>query len=350
MKHFFLFLLLGVSLGASAQLPDTIPLNTDSIERELDAFLKLYGPKKEQSYFLVGAGLSNIQSSLSNLALNAQQQSRGVTLLPTLQYMHKSGLNLSYTGYLLTSRETSGFMQHALTPGFEFSRQKHFDFGLYYTRFLGNNRFDEFSSPYRNDWYAYAEYKRWYLQPSLALGYSTGRFTETSKTDSSIRIPLPFPRPDTLIRFSIYDTLSIGLRDFSVIFTLRHQYQWASHNRKTYYTFTPALLLFFLQNRYEVEYTSVSVLDPRTRIFLQNRPLLRDQLVRQLQQQFPGLNQTRNFLGSTDFNLQSLGLSLDAAVYWGKWYLNPNLYIDYYLLSSTGKWTGFFQLQTGFFF
>lgn len=335
---------------AQQVLPDSLPPHViDSLEKELDAFLGWYGKRAQNSYLQLSAGITNTQASIMNQALNAQQTAPIYTLQPSALYQHKTGLSVGYTGYYLLQPGNQSWVQHAITPGYYLS-QKNWSAGLYYTRFFGNNRFNGIASPYQNDWYAFAGYDKSWIQPALALGYSTGRFTETNKTDSTVRINRPFPRPDTLIRFSIFDTLNIRLRDVSATLSFRHQFVFRGKHSGNYYTLTPSLLLFFSQNNYEVTYSSVSVLEPRTRLFLQDRPVLREQLVRQLQARFPGINSSRNFLGSTQFQWQSVGLGIDAAAYWGKFFVNPNLYLDYYLLSGTDKMRFFVSLQCGLFF
>lgn len=353
LKRLILVLLLFAScpwVRGQQGLPDSLQQHEiDSLERELDAFLGLYGKGSKTSYLQLSTAISNTQASIMNQALNGQQTANAYTLQPSALYQHKSGFNLGYTGYYLMQGGGNAWVQHAITPGYYFS-DKRWSAGLFYTRFIGNNRFEGTTSPYQNDWYAFTSYDKWWLQPALAMGYSTGRFTETSRTDSSIRISRPFPRTDTLIRFSVLDTLNIHLRDFSATLSFRHQFVFRGKNVRNYFTLTPSLLLFFAQNNYEVAYTSVSVLEPRTRLLLQDRPLLREQLLRQLQTRFPGIHSTRNFLGSTRLEWQSAGLGLDAAAYWGKFFVNPNLYLDYYLLSGTDKLRFFISIQTGIIF
>ena len=104
-----------------------------------------------------------------------------------------------------------------------------------------------------------------------------------------------------------------------------------------------------MQNNYDVNYKSVSAFSPRTQIVIQNRPQLAEILRRQLNKQFPGLNQTRGFLNTSNFMLQSVGVNLDITGYVGKFYFNPRVYLDYYLLSSKNKFNAYFSLQTGIF-
>jgi hypothetical protein len=73
-------------------------------------------------------------------------------------------------------------------------------------------------------------------------------------------------------------------------------------------------------------------------------------LLRELRSNYPGLNQTRNFLESTPFSLQSIGLNLDAVFYFKKFYINPQLYFDYYLKGDTDNFSALYTLQAGFMF
>lgn len=350
MKKLFALLaavVLGISF-ARAQQKDSIAINKDSIEKAVDDFLAMLdSANKPTSYWQLSLGASNTQFSINNVALNAQQLTKGVTLIPTIAYFDKSGLSLTYNNFISLNNINSGLVQHAITPAYDFNFNKAFDFGFSYTRFIGNKNFGSASSPYQNDLYSYVQYNKWAVQPFLSMGYSTGNFNEYSKTDTFAIIQRPF-RPDTTIRYSINDTLRVKLRDFSVTLAAQKQFVFESKKAANYITFTPSLLFFFARNSYDVEYTSVSVFSPSTRLLLQNRPQLRDALVRQIRNTFPNLNQTRNFLNTTNFQLQSLGLSLDAAFYFGKFYLNPQVYLDYYLPQSDQQLTAFFTLHAGF--
>lgn len=350
MKKLFALLMAALFCASvtRAQQTDSIPLKKDSIEKAVDEFLALLdSANKPRSYWQLSLGASNTQFSINNVALNAQQVTKGVTLIPTIAYFDKSGLSLTYNNFISLNNINSGLVQHAITPAFDFNFNKAFDFGFSYTRFIGNKNFGSISSPYQNDIYSYLQYNKWGVQPSLSLGYSTGKFSEFSRTDTFAVVQRPF-RPDTTIKYSINDTLRVKLRDFSVTLAAQKQFVFESSKEENYITFTPSFLLFFARNTYDVEYTSTSVFSPSTRLFLQNRPQLRDALVRQIRSSFPGLNQTRNFLNTTSFQLQSLGLSLDAAFYFGKFYLNPQVYLDYYLPESDQKFTAFFTLHAGF--
>jgi hypothetical protein len=344
-----LFAFISVAVAVQAQQKDSIIINKDSIEKAVDAFLALLDSAKQpRSYWQLSVGASNTQFSVNNVALNAQQVSKGVTLIPTVMYFDKSGLSFTYNNFISLNNKNSGIVQHTITPAFDFSRDKKFDFGFSYTRFIGNKNFAQASSPYQNDFYSYLQFNKWEVQPSVALGYSMGKFTETSRTDTFFVRQSPFG-PDT-VRYAVLDTLKVKLRDFSTIVSARHQFTFDTKKAANYITFTPSMLLFFARNNYDVEYTSSSQFSPRTQLFFDNRPLLYREVLNIIQESFPDINQTRNFLNTTNFHLQSIGFNLDAAFYFNKFYLNPQVYFDYYLPEADKKFTALFTLQAGFLF
>jgi hypothetical protein len=343
------FILLAACLctvfSVQAQQKDSIIINKDSIEKAVDEFLAMLDSAKQpKSYWQLSMGASNTQFSVNNVALNAQQLSKGVTLIPTIAYVDKSGLSLTYNNFYSINNINSGLIQHTFTPAYDFSKDKNFDFGFSYTRFIGNKNFEQASSPYQNDFYSYLQFNKWKVQPSIAFGYSTGKFTETSRTDTF------FVRQTTgdTVKYALLDTLKVKLRDFSTILSARHQFTFDTKSASNYITFTPSFLLFFARNKYDVAYSSSSQFSPRTTLFLQNRPLLYREVINTIRRSFPDINETRNFLNSTNFQLQSLGLSLDASFYFNKFYINPQVYFDYYLPESDQKLTAIFGVHAGF--
>ena len=327
-------------------LSDSIYINTDSIEKELDLFLELYEKKKTKSYFSLSLSLNNTQLSVNNFALNAQQNSPGITLSPSVEYYHKSGLNITYNNFFLINEATSGVIQHSINPGYVFSKNKRFDFGLFYTYFINNAAFSKFATPYQHDALAYLQWNSPWIQPSVSIGYSTGIYEENNETNEKLVISRPF-RGDTTIQFKVYDSLKMNIQDISSTFTLRKRFIFEGKKNNRYIVFTPSVLAMFIQNNYDVTYNSVSQFSPRTQMILRNRPQLAQNLRKQLYAQFPNINQTRSFLNSMDFVLQSIGINLTATAYYGSFFVSPRCYLDCYLLSSENKFNMFFSLQTG---
>lgn len=353
MKCFFIICLFSTLLvwGSNAQTTnDSIPLNIDSIERELDLLLEEYASLLKKSSLQLTTGMHNSALSINNKALNAQQTNNPFVMSAAMNYRHKSGITVGIEPRFVLQRGQTGFLQSAFTAGYLNGSQSTYQAGFSYTHYLKNNHYSSVATPYSNEWYAFGQMEKWKINPLLTMGYSTGRYNETMITDSSFLLNRPFPRPDTLISFRIYDTLNVKLRDFSITAGLTKRFLFNTKSSKPLIAFTPSLLFFFAQNNYDVEYTSVSAFSPRVQLYLQQRPILREELLRQLRRQFPGLNETRNFLNTTRFSLQSIGVNLDAVVYFKHFFINPQLYFDYYFIEKSNQLSLFYNLETGFIF
>lgn len=346
--YIFFWLFISVNSIYAQNLLDSMILNSDSIEKELDAFLEYYSQKNNQSYFHISTSINNTQLSINNLALNAQQLNPGIAVTPSVEYVHKSGISASYNISILLDGNLSGIIQHAINTGYTYSKKKKIDFGAYYTNFISNPSLSQYGSPYKHDLYAYATWNHSYILPSIAIGYAAGNYNEYKQSSEKLIISRPF-RGDTTINFTVYDSLSVRLKDFTSTVSFKKRFIFEGKKENRYLVFTPSFLLLFIKNNYEVEYKSASAFSPRTQIVLMNQPRFAEIFKRELGRQFPGLNETRGYLNSGEFMLQSLGLNLDLSAYFGKFYINPRMYFDYYLLSGENKFNVLFSLQTGVF-
>lgn len=319
-------MLLCVNLYAQQTAADTIPINKDSIEKELDEFLKMFGSPKPASYFLVGIGVGNTQFSVKNIALNSQQSSSNLSIIPTVGYYFKSGLNLSYNNYLLKEGQSIQLLQHSVTVGYDYPKSKEVAFGFSYTRFLGKKEFVNTSSPYDNDLFAYVNKQKGIFQPGVMVGFSAGKYRETSRYLDSQRVTL---FPPSYVYFYVNDTSTVRVRDFSFIPFVQHEFEWKGFGKKDAITFKPCLMFIGGVSNFSV--------DSKGRKSILNRPKL-------------GRAYSQSASESSGFKFYSVGLNLDAAWYVGKFYLNPQVYLDDYLLSSENKFNVFYTVQLGFMF
>jgi hypothetical protein len=350
-RHLFIFFLFLFPAIVAAQVNvDSVLINKDSIERELDLFLEQYGKSTNKSSLQLTTGILNSALSVNNKALNAQQTNSPFLFSTGLNYRHKTGVTLSAEQRFLLNGYQSSLLQSAFSAGYWHQSEGIYQTGVNYTQYLINPAQSSIATPYSGEWFAFGQLDKWKLVPFLSLGYAYGNYRETNKTDSSILLNRPFPRPDTTIRFSINDTFRVKLKDFSMTLGLSYPYIHKMKKQGHAFSVTPSLLFFFAQNNYDVEYTSVSVLSPITRVYLQQRPLLREELIRQFRQQFSSFNQTRSFLNTTRFTLQSIGFNLDAVFYRKKFFLHPQMYLDYYLLGNTNKLSAFYSMEIGLIF
>lgn len=314
-KSFILLVIIALfsNSTAEAQQTDTTHLNKDSIERAVDEFLKMIdSAEAPKSYVQVSIGIGNNQFSLKNVALNSQQSSFNLSLSPTVSYIHKSGFGITYNNYISLSKGGSEIIQHSITPSFDYQTSKDVQFGFSFTKYFGRKTNSNYTTPYENDFFSYFTYTKSKYQPGLSIGYSTGSFNET------FFFPL----------INRYDTATIGVKDFSFIPSVQRDITLKGLGKNDYFNFNPSALFIFASSKYEVEASDRLIL---------TRPRLAQRI-------------RNDFSSNTKFNLQSLGLNLDATWYISKFFINPQVYFDYYLLSSTNKLNVLYTVQTGFLF
>ncbi len=322
-----LALLLAATSYAQETVADSIPLNKDSIEKELDDFLKLFDSVQQpKSYFLVGVGIGNTQFSVKNISLNTQQTTSNLSIIPTLGYSHKSGISLTYNNYLLLEEKSIQLLQHSLTFAYDNVGSKAVDYGISFTRFMGKKEFVNTSSPYDNDLLAYVNRKEGYFQPGVMVGFSAGKYRETSRYLDSQYVIYPGPG---YRYFYVNDTSTIRIRDLTIIPYLQSEFEWNGIGKKDLIVFKPSLLFISGVNKF--------MIDSKGRRSVLQYPRL-------------GRSYSESASQSSGFNLQSLGLSLDATWYIGKFYINPQVYFDYYLLSSENKFNTLYTVQAGIMF
>ena len=314
----------------SIPVPDTIPINTDSIEKEIDHFLAYYDSlKAPRSYWLISIGGGNTQFSVKNLALNAQQSTANLSITPTVGYYAKSGFGITYNNYLLTEKGKTQLLQHALTLSYDQLQLEKLSYGFSYTRFFGKKEFVNQVSPYDNDFLAYVQFGKKKFTPGVMLGFSSGRYRETLEYLDSIQTRIPLTNQFATRYFFVNDTSDIRIRDVSIVPYLRYEWELNGFGKKDYFILQPSILLLGSASNIKIDSKGS---------YKQTDRLSRSRSYKETYSQ------------KTNFRFQSLGLQLDASWYIGKFFLNPQLYIDYYLLSSQYKWSSLFSMQTGFMF
>lgn len=314
----------------SIPVEDTIPVNIDSIEKEIDQFLTYYDSlKAPRSYWLVSIGGGNTQFSVKNLALNAQQSTANLSITPTIGYYAKSGFGITYNNFLLSEQGKTQLLQHAITLSYDQLQADKLNYGFSYTRFFGKKEFVNQVSPYDNDFLAYIQFGKKKFTPGMMLGFSSGRYRETLQYLDSVQTRIPLTNQFVTRYFFVNDTSDIRIRDFSFIPYLRYQWELNGFGKNDYFTLQPSLLLLGSANNVRIDSKGS---------FKQTDRLSRSR------------SYAETYSQKTNFRFQSLGLQLDASWYIGKFFFNPQVYIDYYLLSSEYKWSSLFSLQTGFMF
>ena len=322
-KNFLTALLsLFIYFNVSAQQPEKEPGLKDSAAILQDLMNLLDSTDAPASYVSITTSIGNRLFSLHNNQLNAKQSTTATIVYnPSIGYFHKSGLSLSAGAYLLND-EVKGFgaSQYSVTPAFDMAGSDQFSLGLSYTRYFVKDKYSAYSSPIQNDFYASFSYNKPWIEPGIALGYSTGEYKQSIIKDTSINN----------IRRILYDSASFRISAFSLMLSASHRFDWNNVLKKEDgFAIAPSILLNFGSSTTNITHNT-------------NAPNLLKLLTRKgkVRRQF-----------NNKFQAESVGLNIDFNYVAGNFSVNPQLYLDYYLPSTTEqRFTQVFTLSLGYSF
>lgn len=225
LKQLFLFIVCLTAsnfLEAQDQGLDTLALKAelssmknDSLINELRSMLDSAG--RNQSFFSINISASNRLFSTKNNAFNSQQSNAGViAIVPSVSYIHKSGLGFSATGYVRGIDATPSLYQMALSPSYDHIGEKAM-YGISYTYYNKNEQVSTAVTPYDNEVYTYVQHRKSWLRPSLALGWAEGQYQDVST------IPIKLNGN----YYWITDTSNVILNDLSVTASISHSFSFS---------------------------------------------------------------------------------------------------------------------------
>jgi len=273
------------------------------------------------SYLFANIGIGNRLFSIKNAALNAKQNTTNLVIYsPSLGYFHKSGLGLTAGASLLNDVDGFGANQFSLSPSFDLTGNKNIAFSISYTHYLVKNKFSPYASPVQNDFYSSLRYKKPWLQPGIAVGYSTGEYKEARLKDTVI----------AGVRRRFYDSVTYQLKALSLILSVGHQFTFYTvFNKLDGLSFTPSLIANAGSGKTTISHKTNAIalfnfLNKRGRI--------------------PKLQTDK-------FGMQSMGLNLDLAYTVGNLTFQPQWYLDYYLpATDLQRWLQVFTFNIGYTF
>lgn len=330
MKKFYsLFIFILCCFFANAQVDTTLSAKDKAV---LDSMINdLFGEDSipEKSYFDVSLSVGNSFFSTNNNSFNAvQSQTQQLFYTPAVAYYHKSGLGISLASYITNDKGKPKLYQYTISPFWEFSG-KYIAGALSYSRNISGQKTSFEVSPFKNDFFGNIELVKPWVKPGLAMGYSTGKSVEYF--DTVLKIQPDTTRPPIFLR--IKDTITTKLKAFSLTFSLSHRFEFEKFfSSKDGLVMQPTVMLNASSYRWNITHSNS---------LSRRRPAVQRELK----------NRYGDGPGAEKFTLQSLGFNFDITYSIGKFYLQPNIYFDYYLPETTEKKiTSIFNLTAGFTF
>lgn len=292
----------------------------DSLMKDFDQFLdSITAPK---SFFNIGIGVGNGSFSFENKSSIQFVTKNKLIFSPTIGYFHKSGLGLSLTAFALYDSSKLNLYQYAISPSYDLIRRG-FSTGISYTHYVHKDSLDFYVTPIQHELFAYFSYKKWWLRPTVSVGYGWGSHAEYEKRKLSRLARLLTLRN----RRNITIRNEESVRDFSLTISLRKDFDWYDViGKNDNITFTPVILLnsgtqnFGFNTSYTYSFSAIRA------------------------NSLPGNQQISE---STAFAAQSASIVLRGSYLKGKFLVQPQVLFDYYLQGSSDQFNTVFSITAG---
>jgi hypothetical protein len=272
----------------------------------------------------MGRGFYNFKSK-TNVFIESQKK---FTYIPTVGYFHKNGLSMTATGNIVNEDDKMNLYQVALTPGYDFLENHDIATGFSYTRFFTRDSLSFYTTPLQNELYGYFTVRKWWVRPTIAVSYGWGSRTDYNEREELI-LDLRLRR-NGITRVNSTESIS----DFSVITSVRHDFYWLDiFTYKDHVRVTPQLAFVSGTQKFGFNQSSstyATVIRTGANVLYNSEDVyLDDQL------NFQPLSMT--FFLRSEYSI-------------GKFFVQPQFILDYYVPAKEKKFSTLFSFNLGFMF
>lgn len=280
----------------------------DSIRAELAILFGLDSLQYHYSFTDINVGIGNgFFSPKKSVVANSQSRtyySAGAG------YYHKSGLNISLQSSFIPDNNRFSLYQTVVSPGYNFTKSKKIGFGVSYFHYFIKDSLSFQTSPLLDEFYGYVKYKGGWLSAKLGIDYAFGK--------EVLR-----PRPN-FPNFTVTNKAS----DFTLFASADHSFVFEKlFNKADYFNLTPSITLIAGTSNYGTNLNFGKVIRNTT---LLNR-----------------LQQSQSQSGSTGFQMQSLSFTINSEYDLSKFYIQPQLLLNYTLPKAQSRFNLMYNLAIG---
>ena len=193
-------------------------IDYDELFQDFDAFMdSILSPR---SYFMPSISVSRGYFNFNSKSNELLETTPKITYSPMLTWYHKSGFGISGTGYMINDDKNLNLYQFSVTPAFDYLQNHDLATGLSYTRYFNKDSLPFYTSPLKNEVYAYFTYRKWWVRPMIALSYGWGSRSDYEEREDLIQSLRLRPRGYT------YINTTESVSDFSLLASVRHDFYW----------------------------------------------------------------------------------------------------------------------------
>ncbi|MBC7948051.1 MAG: hypothetical protein H7Y42_09255 [Chitinophagaceae bacterium] len=309
--------------GVDDDLKIDTSVDYDELMDELASFIdSILAPR---SYFLASVALGQGYYNFSNKTNNTLSTSKRMTLSPTLAYYDRNGLGITMTGNLVSDSQRLNLYQVTVSPTYDYLEDRNFALGVGYVRYFTKDSLRFYVSPLQNEINAYFLWRKPWLKPGIAANFGWGSRTEYKKRLEFIE--------RLQIRRLLVTTTEESIADFSLTGSLRHDFYWLnvfSRKGKEHIRLSPQFAFSAGTQKFGFNQTTGSYGITR------NNPLYNAGNI--------SLDETMRFqpLAAT--------LYLRSEYSFGKFFLQPQIILDYYFPAREKNLTALVSVNMGFAF
>jgi hypothetical protein len=312
---------------AKQQAPiDTTFTDYDALFNELDALLDSLAAPRSFGLFNIGIGSNYFDyESKSSYLLEA---SKKMTYTPTLSYFFKSGLGISGSAVVVNDGKNINPFQFDVTGSYDYLKNSRFLTGVALTHFFTKDSLPFYTSPLKNELYAYFTYRKSWIRPTVSASYGWGNRSDYYEREDYI----------TSLQLALNGFTKIrtqeSVNDFNLMASIRHDFYWLNIlSNNDYIRLTPQLVFISGTQKFGFNQTSDSYATlPRTGanvLYNSDKVYLDNQMY---------------------FQPLSLSVNLKTEYAKGKFFLQPQLLFDYYFPAIDNKLSTAFVLNAGIIF
>jgi hypothetical protein len=298
----------------------------DDLFNELDAFLdSLLAPR---TYTVINLGASTGFYDYIPDEGFILETKRKFILTPSVGYYHKSGLGISGSVAILNEKPKLNPYQFLTSVSYDYLKSMKFVTGISATHFFTRDTLDFYTSPLKNELYAYFTYRDLWFKPSVAASYGWGSrssYEERERYITSLRLRRRgYTRIDTEERIS----------DFNIMVSVRHDFYWLNvFTQKDYLRLSPHISFTSGTQKFGFNQT--------TNTYGSTRIQKKDE---------PSRSENINLDDRMEFQPLSVSASLKSELSIGKYFIQPQFMVNYYLPVPDKNISTVFALNTGFIF
>lgn len=319
----------------TSKVPELSAAQLEALFSDLDAFLdSLIRPRS-----FVAASVTAGNRTIQELGSNGKIRNTGTMLLsPAAGYYHKSGFGIGGSAAVLLQNGRPDPYQYLATFSYDYLLQRNLAAGIAFTRFFTEESLNFYTSPLQNEVAGYFIYRDSWFKPSLSVSYGWGSETHVDVQESwftKLKRKKKNNRGNRGNQNGVV-TRTVTTEDYSdwaVSLSVRHDfYKLRLLTKKDHVRFTPQLTMNAGTQQYGFNQTTQTAWRKNSGVL---KPFISDKVALDERSQFQPL---------------SLTAFLRTAYSTGKWYLQPQMVVDYYLPDTDHPWTTSFMVAAGVIF